>query len=583
MVFVSAAGDLATAQPAADGRFQFAAAHAGTGRLTVHPLGGGDAVVDRAVDPATPIGEVRVLAADLAAAQAHLVRVRGEGGAAVERVVFGVGPSDATEDVAGAIAIVGAGAAWGGAPAVDVRSATRASDHARLAARVVPLVGAPTVLEIVLPEQRAVHGRVVGPDGVDLAVALDVVSANALGAPAAAPDVATTQQLRRGSWKARADRDGRFVLWNVPADGCIVAARADDARFVADPVRIRPGDRDVVLALRAAVRPRIRVVDAESRPVAEAFVGAFVDGSSIWRQGSRTDAAGEVTLGALDAATPLVLVVDAAERGLLQVRRTDWRPRDEVVVLEAGGSVSGVVVDPDGKTIPAVGVWYRQGGAWTWVWADEAGRFRVEGLAPGTVELASDHSAPADDDSASAPVEVAVGRTDVRLTTIVGDELTVHLEGFDGLPKEAYFLVDGDPARRIAAMHVDDATLRLRRCDRKRTYALWVPPDAEGRIAWASGLRAPGDVRVARRLGGTLVVWVRDAEGAAVSVAAVRGVIEREGTRRADGAFVIGGLPDGPMTVRVTARVGDAMDVRTERTASAGETVDVSLAEARAR
>lgn len=576
---VAQGGDLQVESPDAAGRFRFDRVESAACRVLVHAIGGGDAVVDEVVESATGPREVVVPDAALVAAGAFRVRVRDAEGNAVTQWSLRREGSNDLVTIAGTTALVTGEVKGGHASVLVIEGGVRADDGARLGRRVVPLPAVGPALEVVLEPVRAVEGRVVDEHGVGLVA--DVVISS-YDAQTEAPDVRAARLSLRSNWKARADATGGFRVWDVPTDGCVLAADPPPG-MASRPVRVMPGDRDVTLVLRRAPAVVVRALDERNAPVVGAFVGVHDRSAAEWRAHARTDADGAVRLEALDPSLPIRLLVDARDAGLGVFSIEEWRPRDETVRLDGGGVVAGTVLGPDGLRVSAVGVWWQQGEDWRWVQADEAGGFRLTGLSPGTVRLAADLSGSAVDASSSPVVEVAVGRTDLRLFVGEGDVLTVHLDDPGPAEPMVWFAAEDDDQHWYRPEVVDATTVRLRRCDPTKTYVVWSPPDGDGTVVCKRGLRAPGEVRVRRRPGGEIRVHVLDVDPGRVKVVASRGALEREGVRGEGGVFHVRGLPDGRLTIRVTADLPDGARVEAERAASIGDTIDVSLVEPRRR
>jgi hypothetical protein len=161
--------------------------------------------------------------------------------------------------------------------------------------------------------------------------------------------------------------------------------------------------------------------------------------------------------------------------------------------------------------------------------------------------------------------------------------LTVHLDEPGPTEPVVWFAAEDDDQHWYRPEVVDATTVRLRRCDPTKTYVVWSPPDGDGTVVCKRGLRAPGEVRVRRRPGGEIQVHVLDVDPGRVKVVASRGTLEREGVRGEGGVFHVRGLPDGRLTIRVTADLPDGARVESERTASIGDTIDVSLVDPRRR
>lgn len=257
-----------------------------------------------------------------------------------------------------------------------------------------------TVVEVRLPRERTIEGRVVGPDGRGVA-GVRVVAVAATGPEA-------------GWWTAspwmwsivdgvRSDGDGRFRVGRLGDGAHLVAALPTEAWAPTGPVPADTGARDVVLRLRAADVATVTVRDADGRPVEGAtVVAADVDETmrddvlpELLRRddvgpSATTDAAGVARLGGLDAARGYLLGVrpPATRPELVPHVDARWRPGATAVALAPGLEVAGMVVGAAGTPVAgvdvtcvdALGVARRQT-------TRGDGAFRFRGLSPGEVEV----------------------------------------------------------------------------------------------------------------------------------------------------------------------------------------------------
>lgn len=288
-----------------------------------------------------------------------------------------------------------------------------------------------TVVEVRLPRERTIEGRVVGPDGRGVA-GVRVVAVAATG-PEAAWWIASPWM-----WSildgARTDGDGRFRVARLSDGAHVVAALPPEAYVSRGPVRADAGARDVALALRVADVATVTVRDADGRPVEGAtVVAADVDDTmredvlpQLLRRDdvgpcATTDAGGVARLGGLDAARVYLFGVrpPATRPELVPHVDARWRPGVTAVALAPGLEVAGVVVGATGTPVAAVdvtcvdalGVSRRQTTR-----AD--GGFRFRGLPPGEVEVVArwfDPAAPPSTRAARVSRSARAGARDVRL------------------------------------------------------------------------------------------------------------------------------------------------------------------------
>jgi hypothetical protein len=224
--------------------------------------------------------------------------------------------------------------------------------------RMRPAEGAPT--EFVLPPERAIEGRVVGPDGEGVPDVLVLAS----------PD--WWRGTRHGSWPlahstARTDRSGAFRIGRLADTEYDLEVRPPPWLSRGAGVA-RAGAKDLTIRLEPTRRSSITVLDDEERPVAGAVVragpkGAF-DHGIPWPPGVAilrgvSDAEGLVTFGAADPTQTHDLVVDppSGRPELKSPPARLWRGEDLTVRLLRRWWIRGVVRTPSGEPAPDATLW----------------------------------------------------------------------------------------------------------------------------------------------------------------------------------------------------------------------------------
>lgn len=228
-----------------------------------------------------------------------------------------------------------------------------------------------------------------------------VVDAAGAPVPGAEVHVYLRTDATNRRYEVAADAAGRFVLNDVWPAGTTLEALAP-GHGASAPVKFvpRPGERrdGLVLRLGAARRLTGRVVDAEGAPVAGARVRARQQRGRWLSDTVRTDGDGRFAVdGVSDGPHLLVVQVEGQPR----LQRSGVTPGTDVeVVLHGGGRVRGALTEaggaPVGAAIATVTVtrFVREGETA----ADlpppaarasvDGGAFEVDGLVPGTYDLA---------------------------------------------------------------------------------------------------------------------------------------------------------------------------------------------------
>ncbi|RMH44305.1 MAG: carboxypeptidase regulatory-like domain-containing protein [Deltaproteobacteria bacterium] len=434
----------------------------------------------------------------------------------------------------------------GGGPVV-VSDATRRAERRRFAR---PAAGAAGVGTLV---PRGELGVLLGPipypppPGVRAAVPADPGASDPPAAPATGGLVT--------------DADGR---WRI--DGLAAGRYRAHIRHPAfAPARTAP----VGVALGAEVGPVIarlapgtvvsgRVVDAGGHPVAGATVRADAVDRDRRLAVAVTDAGGQFRLRPIAEAARVRVTApgfapwNAAVAPVPQAEAASER-RLEVVLERADARLAGRVVDPLGR--PAAGAVVRAAGRTAT--ADAAGRFSLDGLPRGPVDVVVSHP----------------GYPDAAARADPGDDVTLRVSPGGGATLDVRDAHTGSPIRAAEAVAVGPGDRR--RVVRVAGGTATVAPVVPG--AWSVTVRAAGyvprtvrvdipagdgpmaitarDVRVELERGATVAGVVRDAHGQRVAGATVR-VGDVTAQTDADGRFRLRDVPTGD--VAVEARKGRA-------------------------
>jgi protocatechuate 3,4-dioxygenase beta subunit len=283
----------------------------------------------------------------------------------------------------------------------------------------VPGSGTADLGRIVLPNGAALTGRVLDPDGNPLPGA-EVWKADLENFEAPWPDQPS----------AVAGPDGGFTIGGLPS-GPVQLAACHIGSF---PQKTFWGDvppEPVAITLDLASRLTGTVVDPEGRPVAKARVlairPAFHEGQGDalaaldhppcgnGEETVLTDAEGRFTVAPLE---PDLYILSVEADGFLPRRIADTEVRREgqadlAIALERGASLSGRVTDPRGEPIEGASISGSEA-IDTHVETDADGRYRIEGIETGTVNLSVSHPGF---EIGSPNVEIAAGENtfDVQL------------------------------------------------------------------------------------------------------------------------------------------------------------------------
>lgn len=469
-------------------------------------------------------------------------------------------------------------------------------------ARVGPLAPDQRFVDVRLPPERAIEGRVLDAEGRPLA---------GVGLSAVLVDEDEDDDFyyeMRSDPDARSDADGRFRLGQLGDAAHRIRVHAPAEYLTPEFPSARPGAAPLEIRLTRGVSVRVRVLDASGAPVPGAQVAARVRVSAegqrpqdMWaarrameRHGrsGRTGRDGIVRLHGLDASRSWDLAVNAPSdhRELLPQTREQWVPGDTEVRLASAFSINGRVQDREGAPIPTAIVYSSTGGGgWQGNGVDPKGAFRVGGLKAGDqVSLMAVPAQGVPLDPTQPPLAVvAAGASDVVLTIDAGARLTVLLDAPDsdrllaGLqlmrpstrrPRGVEFAHHGPPPMEGGrAVYVG--------LDRATPYLLWLHVPATGQYAMSRDVRAGGPPLVLRlETGAKITGRLTLPTGAENSlVVAEQGELQVQGRVQADGSYEISGLPAGRWRVTAQALVAEAW-LKALGEVEAGASLDLTLA-----
>lgn len=240
-------------------------------------------------------------------------------------------------------------------------------------------------LKIVLERAPQLQGTVVSPDGQPVESAIVAI------APSAELDVT----LVEGENERRSDALGRFQFSSLPPGKYMVTAKLRGGTTAASAEIDLQQDFKLELVLDPGPTLRVRVLDAEKRPVGGTLV-SLRDQSGEWTQATTlpTEVAGEYLFLGMPA-SPLQLQVSAPGYA---VQWFDVDPRsgsqELQVTLLRGGTLTGRVVDGASVGVPDILLTFRPDGADVgqreqFANTDNKGEYMINGLLPGnwTVDI----------------------------------------------------------------------------------------------------------------------------------------------------------------------------------------------------
>jgi protocatechuate 3,4-dioxygenase beta subunit len=260
-----------------------------------------------------------------------------------------------------------------------------------------------------LPPERAIDGRVLGPDGTG------VVGARVRAEPVDDADPTQREGLEAPwTWGVSrwvpTDASGSFRLGQLRDGPHLVAVLPPPTHAPPATLRRDAGARDVTFTLRAAQSATIRVVGPDGRPVAGARVVAarrvgqrrpleslFTEYPTGWSTAGETAADGRARLQGLHPDGTFVLGARArTSENLADAVLDRWSPAETTVRLVSGHAVAGVARDGSGVAIVGATIeCVDAGGTSRTTTTTDGGAFRFVGLAAGRVRVEATSYMPA--------------------------------------------------------------------------------------------------------------------------------------------------------------------------------------------
>ena len=269
---------------------------------------------------------------------------------------------------------------------------------------------------------------------VQLAVVPTAVLSGVIRDEAGQPvEGATAWFSQVSSGKPKSDREGRFEaiadLEVDPHRPVLFAAQSLERRLVAAG-EFDPSQPSLAITLQRAASARGRILDDDGAPIEHADVQATeifrdIPGQGAWGiefGAEPTDSTGSYVIPCLPAVIGIHISAKAEGYGgksvVLPMNDTEGTivKAPDIRLPVAAESVSGVVVDAQGRPVGGAKVVANGVGVQKLIDADENGRFNVNGLMKGSVWLHVFTLGPAP--VTSEPREFQTGDQDVRLVAI---------------------------------------------------------------------------------------------------------------------------------------------------------------------
>jgi protocatechuate 3,4-dioxygenase beta subunit len=462
----------------------------------------------------------------------------------------------------------------------------------------------PDELEVRLPPERLIEGRVLDPAGRPArGLSLTAIDSETKGVCA----------------QARTDGAGAFRLRGLGDAIYRLSVEAPaDARAPKD-LQAAGGTAGLVVRLLPAVAAWITVLDPDGAPVSGAIVrtSRVEDAASVDSIGSSSDndvycdPRGRARLAHLEPGVPLMLTV-AVSGGSLRYGPVPWTPADTTVRLARPLTVRGRVLDPQGRPVPEAAVLYASD-SWKQARArtDAEGAFEITDLSPGEIEIQAglqtererEHwrwASPFGEGGVCRNLlgpsrKVAVGSSGIVLELDPGPTLSVRLAGATAADKgrPVRLTKEGEDPNAwrpecVTAPLDEHGIARFRAVDPAASYTVFIGLLPENRCVFRRGVvLGPTEVVVESTPGlptrGKVLPPPSRAGGVVVRM--VSGGVALELQVDAEGAFDLGGLPPGRWSLRASSQGGVSEGYesgrRVEGEVVAGETVTLTFSSGR--
>lgn len=437
----------------------------------------------------------------------------------------------------------------------------------------------PADLQVRLPIELRITGRVVGPAGEGVSGVRVLAQPNAGGREEESHAVVLTNQ------------NGEFDLGGLSQSFVYRIVCVPPAGF-AQPKFIEAvgGSSGIQIQMTAGKEVSITVTGPDSTPmpncpVTVAFQGAVASAMV-------TSQAGLARFTSLDPELAYdVSITPGSRDDIARVNLNGWRPHDTTVQLQGAGLVTGVVQDDAGRPIAGAQVLFFSGsnGGRTTTGAD--GHFRIGGIPAGqSLRIRSLIDGELDMSNAmqSWPydVETTGGAKDVVVVAGTRGLVRFRLEGVpQGVDTRwGLFTVMKVGTREDGGVLKGEDFLRLRGLVPDLRYRLIVGPTADGRYALADDLVPGAPERTltlvqGTPLTGTVVVPPEYKSVLGIEVTAQGDLWTATTTADTQGHFRFAGLPAGELGVRAMARVstGGYLWGRVTKRPGADVTIQVEL------
>jgi RNA polymerase sigma factor (sigma-70 family) len=367
----------------------------------------------------------------------------------------------------------------------------------------------PAEIEVRLPRDRRIAGRVVGPDGSGVAGVR--VSVHAASCAAFEWMLMAGMEEQGG---ARTGPDGAFDVGGLGDFTYRLSFTVPSGFAPAMPVKAAAGTTGVEVRLLRGFEPVVTVLDASGRPLEGCRVYAMVASTGPMPAApslsATTSAEGAAKLPPLDRTGRYTLQIDPPEGrdDLLHTWSRDWTPADATFRLEQAFSIAGVVRDAAGSPLSGATVTYTtQPFASRTVLCADDGTFRVGGLAArAKVSLRAVARGDVDRGEGDA-VEATAGDANVSLVVDAAAALRVRVVGIPPGASVPYRLAA--PTRGPATYRDDrvppGGVLRFGGLDRSAKYRLFVGPTETGLYALSEEMSPSADEVVLRLVQGEVL------------------------------------------------------------------------------